>query len=180
MFGSNWTTIISASVVPVVIISACGLLCLAFYNRLTSIVTRLRSFQRERIQEQERLLDHDPPVRESMESVERHRKFLQVLDNQTVRGMRRARLIRNTLMSLLTAISCLLVCSLTMGLSVIYPIVQIVAATMFLAGVGMILLAMIFAMIEIHLALQPIELEAQFVHQMTRDLLPSDDDADSV
>jgi len=42
----DWSRILSASVAPVVIISACGLLCLAFYNRLASVVSRLRAFQR--------------------------------------------------------------------------------------------------------------------------------------
>ena len=55
---SDWAKIISASVVPVVIISSCGLLCLAFYNRLAAIVSRLRGFQRERLHEQELL--HTP------------------------------------------------------------------------------------------------------------------------
>ena len=51
----DWAKIINASVVPVVIISACGLLCLAFYNRLAAIVSRLRGFQRERLHEQQLL-----------------------------------------------------------------------------------------------------------------------------
>jgi hypothetical protein len=57
MSANDLTRIVSASVVPVVIISACGLLALAFYNRLAAIVSRLRGFQRERIHEQEFLQD---------------------------------------------------------------------------------------------------------------------------
>jgi len=40
MNPENWTRLIAASVVPIVVISAAGLLCLAFYNRLAAIVTR--------------------------------------------------------------------------------------------------------------------------------------------
>mgnify|MGYP000923026210 CR=1 FL=1 len=52
----DWTKIISTSVVPVAIISACALLCLALYNRLASMVSRLRGFQRERLREAHALL----------------------------------------------------------------------------------------------------------------------------
>ena len=44
------TQIIQAGVSPIIVISACGLLSLAFYNRLTAVVARLRSFHREQLQ----------------------------------------------------------------------------------------------------------------------------------
>ena len=50
----DWPNIISVSVVPVVILSACGLLSLAFYGRLAALVARLRTFQREMLRAQER------------------------------------------------------------------------------------------------------------------------------
>src|SRR6476620_4889188 len=49
----DWSKVIAAGVGPIIVISACGLLCLAFYNRLAAVVTRLRSFHREQLQEQE-------------------------------------------------------------------------------------------------------------------------------
>ena len=49
----DWSNIITAGVGPVIVISACGLLCLAFYNRLAAVVTRLRGFHRERLHEHE-------------------------------------------------------------------------------------------------------------------------------
>ncbi len=39
----QWTKVIAASVSPIIVISACGLLCLAFYNRMAAIVNRLRT-----------------------------------------------------------------------------------------------------------------------------------------
>src|SRR5436190_11594904 len=51
----QWTKVISAGVGPIIVISACGLLCLAFYNRLAAVVTRLRAFHREQFQVQETL-----------------------------------------------------------------------------------------------------------------------------
>jgi Protein of unknown function (DUF2721) len=56
----EWPSVISVSVVPVVIISACGLLSLAFYGRLAALVSRLRSFQRETLREQEKWAKEGP------------------------------------------------------------------------------------------------------------------------
>ena len=53
MQTSDLSKVVSSAVVPVVIISSCGLLALAFYNRMAAIVSRLRSFQRERLLELE-------------------------------------------------------------------------------------------------------------------------------
>jgi len=76
-----WAQIIPSSVVPVVIISACGLLCLAFYNRLAYIVTRLRSLQRERLAEYKEIFR----LEKSHESTLRRQQadqFLQFLENK--------------------------------------------------------------------------------------------------
>src|SRR5436309_1492183 len=113
MSSADWLKIISVSVVPVVIISACGLLCLAFYNRLAAIVSRLRTFQRERLHEQERV------DQRGGEPSDVSRAFLDLLEEQTLRVTRRARLIRLTLLFLLLAISMLIGCSLMLGLSVV-------------------------------------------------------------
>ena len=98
---SDWAKIISASVVPVVIISACGLLCLAFYNRLAAIVSRLRSFQRKRLHEQELL--HSAGPEEGPEH-SRRRRLLEHLESQTAGVVHRAKLIRLTLLFMLLTI----------------------------------------------------------------------------
>jgi hypothetical protein len=54
----NGVGVISTAAVPVVMISACSLLSLAFYNRMAAIVSRLRSLQRECIEYQEKLYAH--------------------------------------------------------------------------------------------------------------------------
>ena len=81
MRTEDWSRILSASVAPAVIISACGLLCLAFYNRLAFVVSRLRAFHRERLAEQERLT-HQP---KDALGTERHRRVLAMLSVQTER-----------------------------------------------------------------------------------------------
>lgn len=153
---SDWSKFISASVVPVVIISACGLLCLAFYNRLAAIVSRLRTFQRERLHETE----PDP---------DRHRKLMENLEFQTARVMRRARLIRLTLIFLLVTIALLIGCSILLGLSALVPPVIFPAIALFVLGLLTMLAGTITAIIELKAALEPAEVESRFVSAILRE-----------
>src|ERR1700722_2499399 len=114
---TDWAKIISVSVAPVVIISACGLLCLAFYNRLAAIVSRLRAFQRERLHWKQ--LPPDPAA--DADHPDDRRKMLELLEIQTENVARRAKLIRLTLFFLLLTILLLIGCCLMLGLSVTSP-----------------------------------------------------------
>jgi hypothetical protein len=158
--------IISAGAGPIIGISACGLLCLAFYNRLAAVVTRLRIFQRERLKAQgeighERASSQPDPVTMKM-----NQEVLEALQVQTVRVMHRARLIRRALSCLLLTIACLSLCSLAIGLSVVWPRLILVAVPFFVGGLLLLVLGIMFAMMEMHRALDPVELESRFVTEM--------------
>jgi hypothetical protein len=103
--------VISVSVVPVVIISACGLLSLAFYGRLGAVVSRLRGFQREMLTKQEKMQGaaHAEQVEEQ--------RLMEMLRTQTQQVAKRARLIRTALLFFLVAVAMLIVCSLALVLS---------------------------------------------------------------
>ena len=149
-----WQNIISMSVVPVVIISACGLLSLAFYGRLAAVVSRLRAFQREMLKEQEK--------REQTGEVEQAR-LIEVLRTQTQQVTRRARLIRLALWFFLVAVALLIVCSLSLVASWFVRQAAFLAAVFFVLGLLSMLGGIIAAMLELRGALQPVELEERFV-----------------
>lgn len=88
-----WAAIITSSVVPVVIISACGLLCLAFYNRLAVVVTRLRSLQRERLAEYREIFKLEEKHRGELARKESE-QFLHFLEEQTIEVLKRARYLQ--------------------------------------------------------------------------------------
>ena len=176
VFSESWTRIVTASVAPVVVISACGLLSLAFYNRLAAIVSRLRGFQRERLHEQEqihRLGQADPPDEASLRW---RRRFLENLSQQTARTLRRAKLIRRTLLSLLGAIALLVGSSIFNGLSVVWPAAQFAAAVLFLAGMLWLLFGIVCAMIELLFALEVVESETRLVAELSRTPDPANRD----
>ena len=160
---SNLRSVVSAGVGPIIVISACGLLCNVFYNRIANVITRLRAFQRERLAEQA-LLD-----RETDETIRARRaELLALLSAQTDGLMRRVRLLRLTLFCLLCTIASLVLCSLSLGLSVVVPAAIFAGIAMFVLGLGLLLLALSFAMLDLRLSLDPVLLETTFVHRRTR------------
>jgi hypothetical protein len=159
----DWSKVISAGVGPIIVISACGLLCLAFYNRLAAVVTRLRAFDRERLHEQEALSRQLASNTPDEIAMVRHREVLGMLETQTRHVIHRAHLIRRTLGCLLLTIICLALCSLCLGLSVRWSGLDVPAALFFVAGLLLLVTGVIFAMLEMKYALDPIELESKFI-----------------
>src|SRR3954470_15426656 len=155
---TDWPRIISAGVGPIIVISACGLLCLAFYNRLAAVVTRLRSFHRERLHEHEALAKQGASPRPDTQALFRHRELIGMLETQTRHVTRRARLIRHTLGSLLLTIACLALRSLCVGLSTVWAGMIYLAVPLFVIGMLMVVVAVALAMWELKLALDPVNL----------------------
>lgn len=166
MFPEQWSHVLTASVTPVVIISACALLCLAFYNRLAAIISRLRAVQRERLEFQERL-DSITPAQIERNVALRDETILENLAEQTVRIRRRAKLIRATLLCLLSAILALVLSSLLNGLTIVWPAATFAAAGMFIAGMLLLFGGISCALLEMIIALEPAELETEVIAELT-------------
>jgi len=166
MHPEQVSRLVAASVMPVVVISAAALLCLAFYNRLAALVLRLRAVQRERLELQDRLERLTAADNEKNMSL-RYTCILESLADQSVSILRRARLIRGTLMSLLACIGLLVACSLMNGLTVIWPAAVAGAVACFVGGMLLLLLGIACAMLELKAALSPAELEIGVVSELT-------------
>lgn len=128
------------------------------------MVGRLRAFHRERLNELD-LLDRygatattDP---RAAEAAGRHALLLDTLERQTRHIAARARLIRSTLVCLVSTIGCLAACSLFSGLSVLFPPAAALAGGLFFAGTVLLLVAVVLAMLELRRALDPLELESR-------------------
>jgi hypothetical protein len=166
MNSQQWPQVVSASVAPIVVISACGLMSLAFYNRLAAIIARVRGFQRERLHAQEeihRLARENPS---DVDALEWRRRFLENLAHQTARTVRRARMIRMTLLCLLGTIGMLVLSSLFNGLTVLWPRAQFGAALLYLAGMVLLLVGICFAIAELLAALDVVESETELVAEL--------------
>lgn len=160
-----WSEVISSSVVPVVIISACGLLCLAFYNRLAVVVTRLRSLQRERLAEYKELFkiesdEKNPLLRKEAEN------FLHFLEGQTADVLKRAKYLQSGIFCLIACTFFLVLTSLSIGLSLVFPFLDSLVLIFFVGGLVLLLAGLVFAGIEIKVALNPIRMESGFVQKL--------------
>jgi hypothetical protein len=168
-----WINFISAGVGPIIVISACGLLCLAFYNRLAAVVTRLRAFHREQLQEQETLARLRRAAAEADElALVRHQEMVGMLEVQTQRITRRAHLIRRTLTCLLLTIALLAACSLAVGLTTVWPAAAYAAVPLFVLGLLLLIVGVVFALLELRYAVDPVEVESRFIRQLADDFTP--------
>src|SRR5580765_3326482 len=158
----DWSKVIVTGVGPIIVISACGLLCLAFYNRLAAIVSRLRTFHREWLHEQEALARERASGSTDPISTVRHQEMLGMLQVQTEHVIRRARLIRATLLCMLLTIASLSMCSLFLGLSAIWLPAMYVAVPLFVLGLLLLFVGVILAALELRRALDPVALERRF------------------
>jgi len=165
MFAEQWSKVVSTSVAPVVVISASGLLCLAFYNRLAAIVSRLRAVQRERLQEQSAY--RAAISLGDSHATRLHRRLLKNLCQQTARIISRARLIRLTLLCLLTAVGLMVLSSLLNGSALFWPPAAVAGAVAFAGGMVSLLVGVAFAMRELAAALDVVQLESQLVSELT-------------
>jgi ABC-type multidrug transport system fused ATPase/permease subunit len=126
---------------------------------LAAVVARLRSFQREMLEEQEK--------REKAGQRDQQH-LLELLRTQTLQVTRRARLLRMALWFFLVAVALLLVCSLTLVLSWFVRPAAVLAALFFVLGLLSMLCGVIAAMMELRGALEPVELEARYVFQTVK------------
>jgi len=155
--------VVTAGVGPIIVISACGLLCSTFYNRITNVIVRLRAIQRERLAEETGLLRETDAAARA-----RRHELLGVLGTQTDSLVRRIRVIRSILFCLLSTIIAMVLCSLLLGLSMINPALIGWSVGFFILGLALLILAMAFAMIDLVIAIQPVVMESEYVTRRIR------------
>lgn len=177
MTAEQWSQVVAASVVPVVAISAGSLLCLSFYNRLAYIVSRLRTFQRERLEIQEQYAREIAEGRDDTLAAERQRRVLEMLEAQNAQVIRQARLVRMTLLGLLGAIGCMTLCSLATGAGVIVPAAKYAAGTLFVLGMLAMLGSIALAMFDMWGSVDVVEKESRFVSELEDDIEAAADEA---
>jgi hypothetical protein len=154
--------IIQSLVSPVVMVSANGLLCLVFYNRMSAVVNRGRAINRERFD----LLMHQDTL-SAAENRSRHgvhtRRRMDVLDRVGVQLLERAQWVRRVLYCLLLAVLCMLACSLMIGLISVHGFFATIAMSFFVTGTLVMMAGGAMAIWELHLALEPLMFETECI-----------------
>lgn len=156
---------IQSFVAPVVVISANGLLCLAFYNRMTSVISRLRAINKERFDLHARLSASGDEEPDSVPAGHlRHR--VEILDELGHQLFARVRVIRDSLILLLGAVLCMLACSLFLGLAPAIPRMGSLALVLFVAGVTVMMLGVAKAIQELRMTLSTLVFEHEMLEKL--------------
>ena len=134
-------------------ISACGLLCMAQYSRLTAIASRVHAFHHERLEVHRAIIGGERDDPDSL-----HLRF-EGLEAQAHRMLGRARLVRNALVLLVTCVICMLGSTLAIGLSMLVEAFDRVAIGLFIAGTLFMLAAMVVSWVELRGSLRQLEYE---------------------
>lgn len=157
---------------PVVMISANGLMCLALYNRLAAITARLRLFFRERFDVDIRLAEQSTDDNPAVE--ERLKQRLRSLTKQSGLVLRRARQIRNALMFLLASVVGQLVTMLLLGLTYQAAFLAPLALLTFVASILIMITGILLAIGELIAYLGPVEAEEL---ELTNQWIQHDEDS---
>ena len=150
--------LLSVSVTPVVLVSACGLVTLSLYNRLGIILARIRAFHQQKIELLENLHQHE---------VNEQQLLLDMLNSQIVGLTVKARAIQKGLYCMLAAIVVFLLCSLFSGASVLHEWIGMVALGMGFLGISLFLVGLGWAIRELTLSLTPLEEETAYLEVLT-------------
>jgi hypothetical protein len=150
--------LLSASVTPIVLVSACGLVTLALYNRLGAILARLRAFHQQKVELLKNF--HEQEGDELL-------MLLEMLDSQIEGVTVKAKVMQKGLFYLLTAIAAFLVCSLFAGAAELHEWIGLVALGMHFVGICLFLVGLGWAMRELTLSLTPLEEESAYLAVLT-------------
>jgi hypothetical protein len=150
--------LLSVSFTPVALISACGLITLALYNRLGAILARIRAFHLQKIELLEDLPEHDDGEAQML---------LDLLDSQIAKVTVKAKAIQKGLYCLLSAVLAFLLCSLFAAAAVLHERVGVLAIVMHVLGLSLFLVGIVWAMGELTHSITPLEEESSYLETLT-------------
>ncbi len=153
MFGNiEITKFISDMLAPAVMLSACGLFLLGLQNKYSNIINRIR----ELTEEMRELKLHD-------ELNKFQERRLRSVEKQVVRLLRRARLDKNSILSIYSGMVFFMLTSLSIALGDLGWILrtQIAALILFLIGTALVFAGTIYAYLEVRISYRVVQLEVE-------------------
>ena len=153
----NAQQLLSVSVTPVVLISACGLIATALYSRLGAILARIRGYHQQKLE----VLEY----RKDRLTSERNLLLL-VMDSQIAQMTAKARMIQRALFCLMCAILAFLLCSLLTAVAVFHDSIGVVALAADVIGLILFASGIGWALKELVLSLSPLEEESSYLKSL--------------
>ena len=138
---------------PAVMFSAGGLLCLAQFARFTAIVALVRAFNRERLTALHEADRAEPERRELL------LQRVQGLELQAERVLAHPVTVKNALRFLVGGILLMVLCSLTVGASLLWTPLEVAALILFVLGLMSTFAGLCLVLAELRVSLVVIEFE---------------------
>lgn len=153
----NAQQLISVSVTPVVLISACGLITLALYSRLGAILSRIRGYHQQKLGVLEDRKDRPTNERNLL---------LHLMDSQIAKMTAKARMIQRALFCLLCAVLAFLLCSLLTTMAVLHDSIGVIALVADVIGLMLFASGISWALKELIHSLSPLEEESSYLQSL--------------
>jgi hypothetical protein len=145
--------VIQPFLAPAVMFSAGGLLCAAQFARLTSVVSQVRAFNRERLAALQELDRAEPQRRELLQ------QRVRGLEHQAGGVLAHARTVKNALRFLVCGIMLMVLCSLTVGASMLFQSLETAALGLFVLGLISTFVGLCLVLSELRVSLDLAEFE---------------------
>ncbi len=153
MFGNiEITKFISDMLTPVVMLSACGLFLLGLQNKFSNIITRLRELTEER---------RELKLQDQLNKFQQSR--LQSIEKQ-IRGLlNRARLDKDSILSIYAGMIFFLLASLSIAVKDLGWVLksEIVTLMFFLIGTAFVFAGTVFAYLEVRISYRVVQIEVE-------------------
>ena len=154
--------VIQPFLAPAVMFSAGGLLCLAQFARFTAIVALVRTFNRERLSALQDVDRAEPERREPL------LQRVQGLEQQAGRVLAHAVTVKNALRLLVGGILLMVLCSLTVGASLVFAPLGVAAVAFFVLGLVSTFAGLCLVLAELGLSLDAVEFEHDNLSRLRR------------
>ncbi len=147
---------------PAVMFSAGGLLCLAQFARFNAIVALMRTLNRERFSAMQEADRAEPQSRELI------LQRAQGLEHQAGGVLAHAVTVRNALRFLVGGILLMVLCSLTIGASLVFAPLEVAALALFVSGLALTFAGLCLVLAELRVSLEAIEFEHDNLNRLRR------------
>lgn len=155
--------IIQPILAPAVMFSAGGLLCLAQFARFNAVIGQVRAFDRERLATLREMANADPEQRELLD------QRATGLEAQSDGVLAHAVVVRNALRFLVGGILLMVLCSLSVGASLIFAPFSTAAVGLFVLGLISTFIGLCLVFAELGVSLKPLESEHENLKRLHRE-----------
>jgi len=152
--------IIQPLLAPAVMISAGALICLAQFARYTAVIAQLRNLHRERISIDQKLSHTESDDRELL--LQRAKN----LEHQSKDMLAHVTTVKNSLRFLVWGILLMMLCSLTVGVSLVFSVIGIVAVVLFVTGLIAMSSGLYLVLAELRVSLEAVEFEQESLKRL--------------